>query len=545
MMMEENFFSLLWDREAHYEEWLRDRKARDGEYIFDLCLERVYEEAHNWGELGDQYDFKEVFLYSCTRGSTIEYRQRIMERLFVDPGLYEAALDALSCISDGKKKHLRIFRIRDEIKRKIFFLQVQHEFLSRMGEIYARLVEGHMIPPGTAVAAGIGRLGDSVAGSQAEEQRKRLQEYLCALHRHMPATIVLNKDENQTCRSMVVCPIEEGAASFTDRLKEAASFFLEDYDYSVKVYQDMDITCLDKMIQGHVCRMQPGLERETMDLYEACIGFDFQPFNRLAEELAFYISCIRFRKQYEGQGFPFVLPECRYGADTKVEGAYDMVLGINLFREGKGFRAVPNDIRFDGEGRIFLLTGANQGGKTTFLRSVGLIQHLAQIGMFVPAREAVLGLVGHIHTHFSRDEDGDAAAGRFEQELERMGRVTEQLEDGDMVLLNESFTSTRRTGAVPLLCGLLREFDRRRCVGGLVTHYHEIHDRLKGGCFYSLTAEVSKDGEGIGRTFRIVRAQPYRQSYARDIAVRCGVTYGQLMQAIEEAEGSEDRDVLF
>jgi len=543
--MEIEFFSLLWDREAYYKEWLRDIGIRDKEYLYDLHLEYVYDEVCKWGGFGERYDFRDVFLYSCSRESTIEYRQRILERLFEDGALYDIALEAVSCVYEAQKEMARIFRIKDEMRREIFFLQMLEKFLSRMGESYVRLEGQSLIPKGTSVAAGIRKLGEGVTGYETEQQKKRLRDYLETLYRYMPSSLILNKGQNQACHSAVIDPMEGTLPSFTDRLKAAVSFFLDDYEYPVKVYQDMDITCLDKKIQEHVCRQHPGLEENTKKLYEAFITYDFQPFIQLANELTFYLSCVRFRKQYEGQGFPFVLPVCGSGGDWKVEDAYDMVLGINQFREGKGFQAVPNDFRFDGEGHIFLLTGANQGGKTTYIRSVGLVQHLAQIGMFVPAMEAVLWVVGNIHTHFSRDDEGEAATGRFGQEMERMRKLMERLEDGDMVLLNESFTSTRRTEAVTLLCGLLQEFHRRRCVGGAVTHFHEISDRLKEGGFYSLVAEVAKDEGHAGRTFRILRMEPYRQSYAKDIAEKCKVTYGQLLQVIESGEGGGDRDVLF
>ena len=65
--MENDFFSLLWDREAYYKEWLRDIGIRDKEYLYDLHLEYVYDEVCKWGGFGERYDFRDVFLYSCSR----------------------------------------------------------------------------------------------------------------------------------------------------------------------------------------------------------------------------------------------------------------------------------------------------------------------------------------------------------------------------------------------------------------------------------------------------------------------------------------------
>lgn len=152
---------------------------------------------------------------------------------------------------------------------------------------------------------------------------------------------------------------------------------------------------------------------------------------------------------------------------------------------------------------------------------------MAQTGMFVPCRKARLWMVGQVHTQFGREEERGAAVGRFEQELQRTRKILESLKDGDMVLLNETFTSTQRTAAVTLLKRLLLELDRRKCLGGLVTHFYEISDLLKIEGIFNLTTWPPEDGE---RNFRIREDEGCRYSYARDIAVKCGATYEKLME---------------
>ena len=207
-----------------------------------------------------------------------------------------------------------------------------------------------------------------------------------------------------------------------------------------------------------------------------------------------------------------------------------MTLGINLYRNNRGCRVVPNNYSFDEKKNVFILTGSNQGGKTTFIRSVGLIQCLAQVGMFVPCRRASLKMAEQIHTHFSREDESGASVGRFEQELQRIHEILANMKDGSMILLNETFTSTQRTVAVVLLRRLLQEMDRRHCCGGLVTHFYEVCDGLEGDSFYSLVTEVAGDGESKERTYRIREGESFRYSFAKDIAVKCGVTYEGLME---------------
>ena len=252
----------------------------------------------------------------------------------------------------------------------------------------------------------------------------------------------------------------------------------------------------------------------------------------MAVEFVFYLSCIRFVREYEKAGFWFSIPTCAGKQDYEVRDAYDMTLGINLYQSGKGCRVVSNDYQFGEKSRVFILTGANQGGKTTFIRSIGLIQCLAQIGMFVPCRKASLGVAGQIHTHFSREDERGAAVGRFEQELQRVHEILESLWAEDMVLLNETFTSTQRSTAVILLRRLLLEMDHRQCYGGLVTHFYEVYDGLEESVVFSLTTE--EVGEGKERTYKIREGESGRYSHARDIAAKCGVTYEELVAALPD-----------
>ncbi len=535
--MDDGYFSLLWDCGERYQEWMEERKTGDESYIKDLNLDALYREVCRLGRFGERFDFEQVFLHPCAALSTVLYRQRILEALYENRELYEAAVWTVGSISESQKKLGHIRGTRDGLGQKLFYLQMLLEFQADMDGALGRLLE--QLPLDSPLAEGIRRLAVPVSGQDACRKRRRLEAFLDRVRQKMPRNFLINKDLEQKCRNAVLDDTREGEnASFLACLQEAASFFLEDYDFSVGVYQN-DLTVLDKKIQEYVDRKDPELWKEADALYREYGGFSFWPFLQFANELVFYLACVRFRREYEKAGFPFCLPRfvVRDGG-FHVRGAYDMTLGRNLFQRGEGFHAVANDYCFQGNQRLFLLTGANQGGKTTFLRSVGLIQCLAQIGMYVPAREAVLEMTGKVHTLFGRDEEETAMVGRFEQELQRMKKILDSMKAGDMILLNEPFTSTQRPVAVTLLKRLMSEFDRGGCVGGLVTHYHELIDELGEGRFYSLVAGMAECRQSRQRTFHILRQESYRQSYARDIAEQCGVTYEGLWEVLS-AEAAE------
>ncbi len=541
------YYSLLWDSKEAFDEWDAAASGRDEDYVADLNLRYLYEEVFRLGRFGEQYNFEKIFLHPCIRPSTVLFRQEILSCIWENATLYKVLVELASNIFEVQRRLGRIRSIKDETGRKIFHLQMLLEFYTDMGDIFERLLL--CIPQGTPLWERACGLSESVLGATARQRKVELEAYLALLKAKTPQFFLLNKNEEQTCTNAVFpegdvlpeqVPTNEDASmtcyDFQERLEEASALFLEDYDFSVAVFQN-DLTEFDRKLWEYAVHASPTLLTETNRLFEENRDFSFWPYFLFANESTFYLSCVRFRREYERSGFYFTMPKFEE-TGWQVQDAYDMTLGVNLFLAGKGFRAVSNDYGFSEEGgRIFLLTGANQGGKTTFLRSVGTLQCLAQIGMFVPARQATLQMVRHIHTLFGKDDADAATVGRFEQELSRMRGILERLSDGDMVLLNEPFTSTQRMVAVLLLARMLPELDRRRCVGGLVTHFHEIFEGLPPGSFFSLTAGVVGEGEDRRRTFRIQRMESYRQSYARDIAVKCGVTYEQLQEVLQQDAG--------
>ena len=549
----DGYFSLLWESEEAYGEWCRSLHAGDKGYIADLNLKFVYEEVYRAGRFWERYGFEEIFLHPCVSASTVIMRQGIMKQFFRDTLLYEAASEFVDCISTLQKRLERMESpsAKDEKKKMLSALQIRYDFLVSMGRIHDR-VSGYLQKK-TPLSEGIERLAGFLFDEKAVSEKEQLSDFLSALDRSMPSSLILNKNGTQVCQNIVIDPEGSEECEYTERLKACAEPFLGQYDFKIGVYQNTDISHLDKRIQEYLFRQRPQLEGELKGLYQKYGEYNISRFVQAAKELVFYLACVRFVRKYEKAGFFFCMPEigmqkfdmtknCTPESDTpacglqqdselidsEVREAYDMTLGINLYRADKGCKIVPNDYRIDEKRRLFILTGANQGGKTTFVRSMGLIQCMAQIGMFVPCRKASLRLVRQIHTHFSREDESGAVVGRFEQELQRMQEILKSLQDGDMVLLNETFTSTQRATAVILLKQLLSEMNRRRCLGGLVTHFYEVCEGLTGEGFYSLTTEVSGDGEYKERTYRIRDGESSRYSYARDIAVRCGVTYEKL-----------------
>jgi hypothetical protein len=233
----------------------------------------------------------------------------------------------------------------------------------------------------------------------------------------------------------------------------------------------------------------------------------------LRREVAFYVGGCNLAEWLDQLGepscFPTPLPPGR--PQLVATGLVDVGLSLRT-----GERCVPNDVTAEGPSLV-LVTGANQGGKSTFLRSVGIAQLMMQAGLQVAARSFCSNVAGEVYTHFERGEDAGMVSGRLDAELAELHAVADRRQPGDLLLLNESFSSTNERE------GSLLAFDVVRALteGGVrvvyVTHLFELADtlhreRADETCF--LRAERREDGT---RSFRLQVGVPLATSYGQDL----------------------------
>jgi DNA mismatch repair ATPase MutS len=236
-------------------------------------------------------------------------------------------------------------------------------------------------------------------------------------------------------------------------------------------------------------------------------------FTMLRIELAFYVACLNLNRQLaeKGMSVSFPVPAPPEERRHSGRGLYDVCLALTMER-----RVVANDLEADGKDLV-IVTGPNQGGKSTFLRSIGLAQIMMQCGMFVPAESFHANICVCLFTHYKREEDATMKSGKFDEELARMSEIVDRTEPNAMVLFNESFAATNeREGAEianQIVSALLDEGIKIFFVTHLFEFARGLHDKkMKNALF--LRAERQADGQ---RTFKIVEGEPLPTSYGKDL----------------------------
>ncbi len=245
-------------------------------------------------------------------------------------------------------------------------------------------------------------------------------------------------------------------------------------------------------------------------------------FTMLRAELAFYLGCLNLRGQLVAAGQPVTFPEPAPAAGRDLARA-DLRDACLALRTG---RVVGNDVDAGGT-PLVVITGANSGGKSTFLRSLGLAQLMMQAGLFVTAKAFRASTCRGIFTHFIREEDPDMVSGRLDEELARMGGIAGQISPGSLVLFNESFAATNeregseigRQVVTALLEAGIRVF--------FVTHHFDLADGFYRQCaFPALFLRAPRQPDGR-RDFKLTVAQPLPTSYGADIYYRIGGWLGE------------------
>jgi hypothetical protein len=301
-------------------------------------------------------------------------------------------------------------------------------------------------------------------------------------------------------------------------------------DGSANVPRQMDSAAT--MLTSRIARKL----RETLAQY---LNISVREMADLIPELAFYTRWAEYIEKKQQAGWKFCKPEVRSEKDRAAGMNAQGFYNLKLIDGGSPETTVPNDLAFDEEKRVYILTGANRGGKTTMTQAVGQLFILAQSGIRVPATFFRYDPADRVLTHFPADEDKTLDLGRLGEECRRFREMFVQSTANSLLLLNETFSTTSFEEGYFIAADAVRAILGRDSRTIYNTHMHKLAqdldtvintDETKGKAV-SLVAET----KGKEHSFRMIIAPPEGQSFARDIAEKYGVTYERLTAAQPEA----------
>jgi hypothetical protein len=241
-------------------------------------------------------------------------------------------------------------------------------------------------------------------------------------------------------------------------------------------------------------------------------------FTMLRAELGFYVSCLNLADRLAAKGVPTTLPDPTQPSSPAFSctDLRDTCLELQSQRP-----VVGNDVQADGKSLV-IITGANSGGKSTFLRSVGVAQLMMQCGLFVTAEAYRADVASGIFTHFIREEDASMTSGRLDDELRRMSAIADHIRPHGLMLFNESFAGTNEREGSEIGYQVVRALLDADIKVFFVTHRFEFADRFhrqhsRSALF--LRAERQPDGQ---RNYKLAVKDPLPTSFGEDLYYRLG-----------------------
>ena len=299
-------------------------------------------------------------------------------------------------------------------------------------------------------------------------------------------------------------------------------------DYRVRLSDWVEMNHVEAQVLGLVAKLNAGTFMR-LDAYYARHRDHLDPtIGAFDREVQFYLAYLEHTERFRSAGLSFCYPEV--SASPKqlfARDAFDLALAGKLVPEHA--TVVCNDFQLEYPERILVVTGPNQGGKTTFARMFGQLHYLASLGFPVPGTKAQLHLPDQLFTHFERHEDLGTLRGKLEDELVRVHDTLQSATAHSILILNESFTSTTLSDALFLGTEVLSKIIALDALCVYVTFIDELASL--SGTTVSVVGTVVPD-DPTSRTFKIVRMPANGLAYAAALAEKYGLAYESLRRRV-------------
>jgi DNA mismatch repair protein MutS len=498
--------------------------ARDGpvqapECLADLNLDQVIDAIVG---ADDEYELRPFFLSPLATTRAVEYRHEVMrdlesERTF---GYVTEFASAMRRVRSQLARAAKVNRLQSQR----LFLDAERTYSQAVVDFGERLQHSPLSSRGLR---GFGAYLSQYVASTVFASRASAADALLLELNNIRYSVHIKDNAVSVSRY-------EGQGDYSDEVAETFAKFSqgESGSHVGPLRDSIDMSQVEEKILSLVAKLFPSTFAKLAEFRERSHGFIDPVVARFDREIQFYVACKEYMARFTASELPICYPQvCSEPRTMFARDTFDVALAGSLI--ARGAPVVLNDVTLEGEERLIVVSGPNQGGKTTFARVFGQLHYLAGLGCPVPGRAARLALFDRILTHFEREEHVENLRSKLEDDLLRIHDVLEHATARSIIIVNEIFSSTTTSDAYFLARQIVERILAlgARCV--CVTFLDALastDDRI-----VSMVSMVSPDDPAI-RTYKVARRPAGGRSYAASIAEKHRLTYAYVKARIETAK---------
>ncbi|HTU85072.1 MAG TPA: hypothetical protein VMF57_05825 [Solirubrobacteraceae bacterium] len=486
------------------------------DYLVDLNLDQV---LHSMNSGREEYELTPFFHAPLHDVSAVRYRHDVLRDLE-----RPRVLDAVTRFAE------RMRRMRTHLEQAAdlhYELQRQSWFVDAV-EIYCDAIRAlaKELAGQTITSEGIdglrGYLNDYIASkafTSLVQEGRAVRDALNAIRysvliRGGRVSVTKYADDADYSRE-----IEETFARFQQR---------EVKSYRVRLLDHAEMNHVEARILDGVAELHPEAFRQRSEFCARHRDYLDATVARFDREVQFYVAYLELIGPLRDSGLRCSYPQVSARSkEIRATGTFDLALATKLISERR--TVIVNDFYLTEPERMFVVTGPNNGGKTTFARTVGQLHHLASLGLPVPGQDVHAFLPDRIYTHFEREEEIETLHGKFEDELIRVRAVLERASSSSVIVMNESFNSTTLNDALFVGTEIMGRILKLGCLGVYVTFVDELASLSEATV--SMVAQILPENPAE-RTFKVLREPAAGLAYAWAIAEKYGLTYDRVADRI-------------
>jgi DNA mismatch repair protein MutS len=485
-------------------------------YLGDLHLDQILE-ALTGGREG--YDLAPLFHHRLRTVDAVLYRQHVLRDLEHAP-----VLESVRTFAQGMQRMHEcldlVHKLHYQRQKQRWFLEAARAYCSAVTDFSDQLAQLEL------TSRGLESWRDYLTQyTQSPDLNSLLNEVRGLLHDLEAVRYAVHTRGNRVTVSRY-----EGEPDMSEDVAETFAKFREDAvkDYRLRFREYPEMNHVEAQILDLVTDLHPELFSTVDDFCTRRTRFVDHPVRRFDREIQLYLAYLEYIAPLKEKGLAFSYPRVSTTSkNERVRATFDLALAAKLAAEERP--VVCNDLELTDPERILVVSGPNNGGKTTFARTFGQLHHLASLGLPVPGRDSRLFLPDQIFTHFEREESIETLRGKFEDELFRIHEILDDATGDSVLIMNESFGSTTLRDAVMVGTEVMRTIISLDVLCVFVTFVDELSTLSRSTV--SMMSTVRPE-DPAARTFKVVRKPADGLAHAAAIAEKYGLTSERLRRRL-------------